>query len=213
MRLVAIFLAVFLFFSCTKTKKIYDDVFIKINNIALHRDNILELEIINNSNKNYFICMDSTSIYENNEFNPKINKLLHPQILFYFKGDSVNSEPKFSLPNYISRDTSRFKCVMKKLKLAPIFIKKIQTLKKILILKSKDTISIKMPFKNTYEICNRDYTFLLKKGNYEIELKYKMDKHFFEEVVSKTELENLKKQKILPYYNEIKSNRIPMIIE
>jgi hypothetical protein len=71
---------------------------------------------------------------------------------------------------------------------------------------------MKMTFKNKYEICNRDYTFLLKKGEYEIELKYKMNKDFFEEVVSKTELENLKEQKILPYYNEIKSNRIPMII-
>lgn len=212
MRLALIFLTVFLIFSCKKTKKTYDDVFMKINNIVLYRDNILELEIINNSNKNYFICMDSISIYENNEFNSKINKLLHPQIVFYFKGDSISSEPKFSLPNYVSRDTARFKCLMKKLKSAPIFIKKIKSLKKILILKSKDTICMKMPFKNKYEICNRDYTFLLKKGEYEIELKYKMNKDFFEEVVSKTELENLKEQKILPYYNEIKSNRIPMII-
>lgn len=213
MRLVVIFLTVFLFFSCKKTKKTYDDVFMKINNIVLYRDNILELEIINNSNKNYFICMDSMSIYENNEFNPKINKLLHPQIVFYFKGDSVNSEPKFSLPNYVSRDTARFKCLMKKLKSAPMFVKKIKSLKKILILKSKDTISIKMPFKNTYEICNRDYTFLREKGNYEIELKYIMDTLFFNEIVDKTALENIKKQNIFPYYKEIKSNKIPMIIE
>lgn len=215
MRLIIIFATALLIFSCKKTEKAHGDVFMKINNVALHRENILEFEIINNSNKNYFICMDTLSIYENNEFNAKWNTLVHPRIVFYSRRDSIDSGPTSSFPNFNSSesDTSHFNCVMLNAKKRPFFIKQLKALKKILILKSKDTISIKVPFKNTYEICNRYYTFLSEKGNYEMELKYKMDKNFINELVEKKLIFELEQKNILPYYEEIVSNKIPFILK
>lgn len=215
MRLIIIFATALLIFSCKKTVKTHGDVFMNIKNIALYGENKLELEIINNSNKNYFICMDSASIYENTAFNAKLNRLAHPRIVFYSKGDSIGSGPTSSFPHFISSesDTAHFNCVMQIAKKRPFFTKQLRTLKKILILKSKDTISITVPFKNRYEICNRDYTFLSKKGNYQMELKYKMDKNFINEIVEKKLIFELEQKNILPYYEEIISNKAPFILK
>lgn len=210
MRLAIIFSTMILIISCNKKEEPQDDVFMKISYNTLDIDNILNLEIINNSNKNYFICMDSLTIYENTEFGSKINRLLHPRIVFYSNSDSIPSGPTSSMPYYTSdvSNISHFKCVMQKAKERPFFIKQLKVLKKILILKSMDTINMKIPFKNRYEICYNTYTFLYGKGNYEMKLKYKMDSLFFNEIVDKTALENLKKQNIFPYHKEIKSNQI-----
>lgn len=215
MRLIIIFFVPIFLFSCNENIKSQDELFMKIDYDNFDRESTLNLQIINNSNKSYFICMDSLRIYENTEFNARLNRLIHPRIVFYSRGDSIGSGPTSSFPNYISseNDKSHFNCVMQIAKKRPLFIKQLKTLKKILILKSKDTIRIKVPFKNTYEICNRDYTFLRKKGDYEMELKYKMDKTFINEIVEKKLILELEQKDIFPYFKEINSNKVPFIIK
>ena len=115
MRLFFLFLITIFLFSCNENVKSQDELLMKIDYVKLHKKDTLNLQIINNSNKNYFICMDSLRIYDNTEFNYKLNRLVHPRVVFYSKGDSIRSGPIIAgLPNYISRESYElnFNCVI-----------------------------------------------------------------------------------------------------
>jgi len=202
-----------LLFSCVKKDSVKSDIVFKIGNKELGERNILTFSIINYSDRDYFICFDTTSIYYNGGLNYRTNDCVHPKPVFYLNNDSIASKPRFSLIKSILIDTAQINCIKRNMEIRENYLNDLKKLKKILIIKSKTKKTLKLPFDNNYIRCNMNYTYLLGKGNYEIQFKYKMDKDYIDKIVDKKILLELKNKKIEPYYMEIISNKVPFIVE
>jgi hypothetical protein len=202
-----------LLFSCKNKELIKSDVKFEIQNKELFEKNILILKLTNNSNKNYFICFDTTNIYYSSGLNYKTNEIVHPRPVFYLHNDSIASEPTFNMIKPKSIDTSQINCIKRNMQIRIDYLNDLKKLKKILIVKSKTTTILKLPFENNYARCNVNYTYLLEKGKYQIQFKYKMNKNYFNEIVDKKFFIELKNKNIEPYYLEIVSNKVPFILE
>jgi len=204
---------ILILFSCTNKDLIKSEIIFKVQNKELFAKNVLILNVVNNSKKDYFICFDTTSIYYNGGLNYKTNDCVHPRPVFYLDNDSIASNPRFNMIKPVSIDTSQINCIKRNLQTRKDYINDLKELKKILILKSKTTTTIKLPFNNNFIRCNMNYTYLLEKGKYQVQFKYKMDKGYFNEIVDKKLLLRLKSKNIQPYHMDIVSNRVPFILE
>ena len=110
-------------------------------------------------------------------------------------------------------DTIHSNCVRKKIIKMQFDIEDFKNLKRILVLKSKDSISFKIPFSNTFKLCNKDYYYFDQNGTYALQLKYKLIQSYFLKTVDTSALNKLKKNNIEPFYGEIISNKVQLIIK
>ena len=74
---------IFIIFSCSNEKNIVPDISLEIENKLLNNRNTLNLKLINNSLKNYFICLDTTSFFLNSAFNEDFSNSTNLRTLFY----------------------------------------------------------------------------------------------------------------------------------
>ncbi len=206
---------IILLFSCTDKRVNNSDVVFEIQNKELFRTNILKVKIINKSKKDYFICLDTTTTYFSLGLNYKINELIHPRPMFYCNDEVIDiGYPSLnSIIKPMTLDTAQSNCFKRNIQHSQEVLKDLSKLKKILLLKSNSSIMLKLPFNNGITWCNKRYTYLHEKGNFEIQFKYKMDKKYFSQIVDKKLILELENQNIKPYYEEIVSNKVPYILK
>lgn len=209
----SLFIFILIIFSCSTDKNIVPDISLVIENKLLNNRNTLNLKLINNSLKNYFICLDTTSFFLNSAFTEDFSNSTNLRALFYKKEDSIAIFPKTIMHKSMFLDTIHSNCVRKKIIKIQFDIEDFKNLKRILVLKSKDSISFKIPFSNTFELCNKEYYYFDQNGTYALQLKYKLKQSYFLETVDTTKLKILKKNNIEPFYRDIISNKVQLIIK
>ena len=203
-----------LLISCENKNLIESEVLFKIQNKEVYSKNILELKIINKSNNDYFLCLDTTSMYFNPGVDYKINEFIHPKPIFYLNDEIIDvGYPLSSMIRPMSLDTAHYNCVKRNIEYSQELLEDLRKLKKILLIKSNTNVTLKLPFNNSQIWCNELYTYIREEGSCKIQFKYKMNKAYFDRIVDKKLLLELQQKKYKPYFKEIVSNKVPFILK
>ena len=200
--------------SCNNKKSIEPEISFKIHNKELYKNNFLKIEIINKSHNDYFICLDTTSIYFNLGIDYETNEFFHPKPIFYFNQEIIEiAYPSTRMIKPMYRDTTYINCIKRNVKNRQKVWDDLRELKKTLLLKKNTSIVLKLPFNNSYTRCNKRYTYITEKGNFEIQFKYRMNREYFNKIIDKKFLLKYQDKNFKPYFGEIVSNKVPYILK
>lgn len=201
-----------LFTDCIENKEKNNDVFFFIDDVDIVNKSMISFRIINNSNKNYFIMLDTTRSNRYYDFNIEINNCILLQTNIYDKYNnliSLNGRGSIYKPTKL--DKRLYDCIEESIKFSKIKYKNFVNLNGGIILNKKSELHLKIPFELRYESCNFTYFYPLKKdNNYFFQIEYKMLNSTLKKYANKTKLDSLKKNCIYPYYNKIISNKVPI---
>jgi len=165
--------------------------------------------IINSSNENYFIIIDTNRIFDYPSLNNRYNESIHLKPVFYLGQDITNIRLETKVIKSIELDTNHYNCMKRQREFTDKYIKDFKNLKNILILKKHSKIKLKIPFKTKYENCNKCYNYLFDKENrYSIKFEYKLNEQLIEKEVSNAILLGLRNDSIKPFYDIITTNKV-----
>ena len=188
------------------------DVIFEIENLKINSKDILTIKIVNKTNEDYFIILDTNRVYDYLTLNYKINNsiLLKPKI--FSDKDSIRLKIEFYMDKLIDKNVLDFDCIQKERLYTQKIMNSIKKLSNIIIIKKKSSFIFKIPFNSNFYDCSRKYSYLLKKGEiYNIQFQYKMDEKLINEIVNKTQIKKLSKKGVNPYFEKIISNKVPLI--
>jgi hypothetical protein len=203
---MALFFLFASFFSCNKKGK--DDLNMIITNYNIKNKDIIKIKILNNSNKDYFIVMDTINYNDLNQ-NYSINEILRPKQIFFINNDSIKIKVFSNIYKQLKLDTTYINCNKIKRNESINFINRLKKLENITVIKHKSSTTFSIPFSTNYSICNKEFKYeMLKNKIYNIQLNYQMKKRIFESLVSKEKIKELEEKKIFPYYGNLFSNKV-----
>lgn len=215
-KIVFLMMVVSLLISChEKKEEIRQDVFILAESFHVATDTVLKIMLINRTNKNYFITLDTNRVYGYGKFNHEINNSIILKPLLYENNKRIYPKLEGAVYKVESINKSEEDWVKKEFAKSDAFMKGYVVLKNALFLKKKSAKYLELPFKlkypHTYNLTN--YYDLEKGKKYDLRLEYQMVKTTTQKNVSKRKLDSLLKLGHSPYYEKIVSNKVPLITE
>ncbi|WP_125723659.1 hypothetical protein [Flavobacterium ustbae] len=194
-----------LFISCDNKLQNVDDVQFAIEDFYAGKDSVLNIRLINNSHKNYYITLDTNRTYNYSAFNEKFNKSVILKPLIYNDGKLVSLKGERFVSKTIG--TRKNKCIEDELIKSDEFYKNYVTLKNAIFLKSKTSRVVTIPFSLNFKTCFSTNRYDLKKlKKNELKIEFKMTKEILENDVPIRKRDSLKKKGFIPYYQTIVSN-------
>ncbi len=214
MKKTVLLIFVVLSLNCSKKMNNIQNIVFEIENIKINSEDILTIKIVNETNKNYFIILDTSRIYDYLTLNYKINNsiLLKPKL--FSDKDSIRLKIEFYMNKLVNKNISDLDCIQEERLHTLKIMNSIKKLSNIIIVKKNSVFKFKIPFNSNFYDCSRKYSYSLKKGEkYYLQLEYKMDEKLINKIVDKTQLIKLGKEGVNPYFEKIVSNKVPLIIE
>lgn len=200
-----------LFISCDNKLQNVDDVQFAIEDFYAGKDSVLNIRLINNSHKNYYITLDTNRTYNYSGFNEKFNKSVILKPLIYNDGKLVLLKGERFVSKTIG--TGKNKCIEDELIKSDEFYKNYLTLKNAIFLKSKTSRGITIPFSLNFKTCfSTNHYDLEKHKNNEVKIEFKMTKEILENDVPIRKRDSLKKKGFVPYYKTIVSNKAKIFL-
>ncbi len=182
---------------------------LKVKNKGKSFNKNLEINIINNDDRNYFIVLDTTKIEAYSTLNYKINELIHLKPSFINDKDTININIKTAISK--SDNNSTFECLKKQKIITDSIKKNLFNLKMILILEKHSTTKFSISFKKKFKDCRQTYFYEINDyKNYDFVFTYEMKESLLKQYSDEKYLSILKKKKIFPYYKKICSNKVDL---
>lgn len=195
--------------SCNHKKSTKKDILFEVENKLLNKNNILRLNVINNTNNNFFIIIDTNRMYNYSTLDNSINESIHILPLFYLNKDSIKLTVMSQIIKAFGSDSTTINCRNKERLFTKKYISEFKDLKNIIILKKNSKTFLKIPFKTSYFDCSKSFSYLLEKEKeYKVQFKYQMSRQLIEKQISNEKILDLKKKGIEPYYKKIESNKV-----
>lgn len=214
MKKTVLLIFVVLSLNCNKKINNIQNIVFEIENIKINSEDILTIKIVNETNKNYFIILDTSRIYDYLTLNYKINNsiLLKPKL--FSDKDSIRLKIEFYMNKLVNKNISDLDCIQEERLHTLKIMNSIKKLSNIIIVNENSVFKFKIPFNSNFYDCSRQYSYPFRKGEkYYLQLEYKMDEKFINKIVDKTQLIKLSKKGFNPYFEKIVSNKVPIIIE
>jgi len=214
-KIVALILISITLLACNN-KKIEEkhNVLFLIESFDANKDSIIKVMLINNTNNNYYITMDTNRTYDYSAFNYKINNSIILRPFVYNEDKLISTIGKGFTQKTIGIDRGKMKCIESEVNQSDAFYKDYIMLKNAVFIKRKSSRYMEIPFHLKYKSCYFTYNYDLEKNKqYELRLEYQMIKETIEKSVIKSKLDSVRKLGFTPYYEKIISNRVPIIIE
>ncbi|QSB25549.1 hypothetical protein [Flavobacterium sp. CLA17] len=203
---IALFLSL-LMISCDNKLQINNNVLFIVENFHAHKDSVLNIKIINNSNSNYYITLDTNRAYNYSAFNNKLNSNIILKSLIYSGGTLIPLRGERFVSKAIRRKKN--KCIDAEIVQSDKFYKNYKTLKNAVFLKRKSSRIITIPFSLKFNTCFSSYHYDIKKNKKnELKIEYKMLKEILENDVAVKTRDSLERKGYFPYYQTIVSNKV-----
>lgn len=198
-KLILIILIVLL--SCANNKKSSDSLEIKITNEYIKDSLDVNIEVINNTSKNYYLQFDTSKLYE--AINYFSTEYLHNIDL---KLEDENS-------NRIAYEIVDYQCFYPEKK---HLVKKSKSVKNVFKIKSGEIKKFKMPFfmktkVNDYCWYGYQNEFINKENKYFVSFEYKMYGEIDKDLIPISVKDSLKQMGYEFYSKEIVSNKVRLI--
>ena len=208
--LIVPFLSVLLI-NCGNKSKINDNIVMVLDDFYPQKDSVLHLKVINNSNENYYITLDTNRTYDYGAFNSKRNNSVILKTLVYSNGELQSLKGE----RYVSKRTGAGKstCIGQEIEKSDHFYKNYISLKNAVFLKSKSSTVLALPFSLSYKTCFTSNHYDLKKEQKnELKVQYSMLKEILEKDVSAKTRDSLEKKGYKPYYQVMVSNKAAIFL-
>lgn len=200
--------------ACDKKSELKSDVLFLVEPFHAEKDSVLKIRLINNSSSNYYITMDTNRTYNYSAFNDKLNNsiILRPSV--YNNGKLIALKSEGFVRKTIGIDKYKMECISEEVKKSDKFYKDYVMMKNAIVVKSKSSKYMEIPFLLNFKTCYYTYNYDIEKGEkYELQLEYQMSKETTEKWISKSKVDSLNKLSYAPYYKKIISNKIFLILK
>lgn len=160
-------------------------------------DNMISMRIVNNSDSNYFITLDTTRSYKYDSFNDEINNCIILKTNMYDdNGHLIGLRGNGYIHKPIQADKNLYDCFKKDSDEARKKFKKFVTLENAIIVGKRSVVHLKVPFKIRYQSCNFNYFYPLEKNRkYFLEVEYKMIDSTIVKNIAMNKLDSIQKLK------------------
>ena len=196
-----ILIMVIIVMSCAgNKKKLSDNLEVKITNKFIKDSSDIEVEVINNTSKNYYLQFDTSKLYEP---------------ITYFSSEYLhNIDLKLQDSNYnrIVYEIVDYQCYYPE-NIDVIKISK--SVKNVFKIKSGESKKFKMPFLmktkvNDYCWYGYQRKFMSKKNKYFVSFEYRMYSETDKDIIPLSTKDSLKQMGYEFYDKEINSNKVPL---
>lgn len=190
--------------SCASNKKKSSDKLeFKITNEYIKDSSDIEIEVINNTSENYYLQFDTSKLYE--PINYFSSEYLH----------NIDLKLEDENNNRVVYEIVDYQCYPPNNKEA---IKISKLVKNVFKIKSGESKKFKMPFFmktkiNDYCWYGYQNEFINRKNKYFISFEYKMYGEIDKDIIPLSTKDSLKQMGYEFYYEEITSNKIPLILK
>lgn len=193
-----------IFLSCMSTQSVYEDnIEVRIINKFIKDSTDVELEVINNTSKNYYLQFDESKLYES--------------ILFFSSEYLHNADFKLEDDNkqQIEYEIVDYQCYSP---LNKEIYKPSKSVKNVFKIKSGERKKIKMPFimkKTVNDYCwygfKKDQ--LKSDHKYFVSFEYKMYSEYDKTIIPQATKDSLKDLGYEFYDRQILSNKVPLVLQ
>lgn len=200
--------------NCSKKTNNNQNVFFEIETIKINSLDSLTIKLVNETNKNYFIILDTSRMYDYLTLNNTVNNTIHLKPKIFSDKDTVSLKIEFYINKLINNNKINPDCILKERYHTQKIMNSIKKLNNIIIVKKNSFFKFKIPFNTNFYNCNRKYSYSIKFGKkYYFQIEYKMDEKLINKIVDKSQLLKLIEKGYFPYYEKIVSNKTPLLHE
>src|SRR5690606_6107088 len=164
MKAILVFNLVLLFLLCScSLKKEDEDIIFNILDTEITQYNShININIINKSNSTYFITLDTTRSHYYGGFDLGMNENILIKPIIYDENNDELLLTVSGITKYMTNEIAmqRDSCFKSEVKKSNDFFNSFHRLENSLILYSKDSLIIKIPFKTKYKTCTTDYEYI-----------------------------------------------------
>ncbi|MBZ4035494.1 hypothetical protein K6T82_12000 [Flavobacterium sp. 17A] len=201
-----------LIISCDHKRTTNEDVLFIVEDFNAVKDSVLKIKLVNNSDRNYYITLDTTRTYNYSGFNEGLNSSIILKPFIYNQDEPVPLRGE----SFVNKTTAPRKdgCIESEVVKSNRFYKDYITLKNAILLKSNSSKILTIPFSLKFKTCFSSYHYDLKRQkNNEFILEYKMSQKTLESHVDPKTRDSLIKKGYYPYYDAIVSNEANIVFE